>query len=190
MTRSRPSELKYIDTTKTGASTASDTTGDIALLNGVTQGSDYANRIGRKVGLMGISLAYNAAATVGTGVDQVMRFLIVYDKQTNGSALTITDVLDAVSVTAHPNLSNRERFVIVWDKVTNISKSGETGSIVNRQVSLSLAHLPPVIFNSGNAGTIADIATGSLYAICLGTEARGVTAGAQPFRARVSFLDL
>ena len=47
----------------------------------------------------------------------------------------------------------------------------------------------PVTFNAGDAGTVADITTGSLYFLVVGSEAAGATAGTVSGRVRVRFDD-
>ena len=102
-----------------------------------------------------------------TGIDQFHRYLIVRDKQANGGALAVTDVLDSVSVSAMLNLSNQHRFVILHDELVHLNAFAEPGSQVPFQRNFRVDSL--VQYNSGTAGTVADIATNSLYFIFIGS---------------------
>lgn len=185
--RGMQGELKAIDTTVAGANARADTTGDIALLNGCARGDDINERVGRQITIVGLQLKATSLVTAGTGVDQTHRLLIVVDKQANATAPAITDVLDAVSTTAFPKLENRNRFRILYDKSWVLSASAEAQS--SKMVNVNIKGPIKVTFNNGDAGTIADITTNSIYALILGTEARGVTAGAIAFRCRVRYID-
>lgn len=178
-------ELKSVDT---ASSLAVDTTGAILLLNGIALGDDINQRNGRQVTLRSITLRLQSAVTSGTGVDQQHRYLLVQDMQTNATALTIAQVLGSASTVAFPSLENRMRFKILLDEVLPLSASAESGSHTYR------VHYRPlnivVTFNSGSAGTVADIVTNSLYFICMGTSAAGATAGTVVASARVRYLDV
>ena len=91
------------------------------------------------------------------------------------------------SYIASYNLDNRNRFIILYDAMKYINASGEpnTAAMVHTKINLNLQ----TNFNAGVAGTIADIATGSLYLLTLGSAGAGVTAGALTGRARVRFTD-
>lgn len=178
-------EIKYVDNT---ISQAANTTGAVTLLNGIARGDDVSERVGRKVVMRRLTFSLISYVTPTTGVDQSHRFLLVYDKQSNGSAPAITDVLVSASAVALPNLNNRLRFVILADEVKALNASAEPGSYWAtgmRKIQLSTT----VQFNSGDAGTVADIQTGALYLITIGSEAAGATAGTFSGRTRVEYID-
>jgi hypothetical protein len=163
----------------------SDTTGGVQLLNGIALGTALDQRLGREVrcGLLrGNLLSYVTAAT---GVDQIHRILLVWDKQPNGAALAILDVLDATTVYAQQNIANTSRFKILWDVFHALNASAEPGSLKAIEVSIPIKKV--AIYNSGGAGTVADIATGSLYLISLGNIAPGATAGGVAGTLRLTF---
>jgi len=181
-------ELKSCDTTLSTASNRCDTTGDVTLISGIARGDDINERTGRKVTLKSIELHLYAKVTAGTGVDQTQRFLVVYDKQANATALTITDVLVSASTMALQNLDNRNRFRILYDQVFHLNATAESDSA--KTLVLKKAINLPMTFNSGDAGTIADITTGSVYFLCMGSEARGNTAGDMQGRVRIRYADM
>jgi hypothetical protein len=172
--------------TTVAAAQACDTTGALNLLNGVVPGTAVNERLGRAIELESLELHLQDTVTGGTGVDQFHRILIVADRQPNGAALAITDVLDSVSVVSPINLANRARFTILWDEFHHLNATAEAGSQKAFYLSKSMKNLR-VIFNSGVAGTIADIATNSVYILTIGSVGAGATAGSCTYRARIYY---
>jgi len=108
-------ELKTVDTGTLNQ--LIDGTGDTVLLNGIAAGTDYTNRIGRKVILRSILARFTVlpgSTSVVTG-DSV-RVLIVYDSQSNGAQPTVADILNTANFLEPMNLSNRDRFKVLFDK--------------------------------------------------------------------------
>jgi len=185
-------ELKFIDVNTndfTGFKPLAETSGtdstgaaSLALLNGVALGTDATQRIGRKTTMKSIYLrcgitsrTTNSTPTNGfVTVPGQIRYLIVYDMQPNGTALTVADVFQQSGVAdlmvSPLNLNNRDRFRVLTDKVTSISNS-PTASIPagasdhSRYIKIYKKINLPVIYNAGTAGTVGDIQTGSLYFI-------------------------
>lgn len=177
-------EFKAVDTT---VNIACDQTGAVALLNGIARGDDINERIGRKVVMRSMEVRVQSIVTSNTGVDQSHRVLFVFDRQCNATALTVADVLTAVDINSPRNLTNRSRFKILYDNLHHLSSTAEPGShkVINFYKRLWL----PVTFNSGDAGTIADIQTGSLYLVVVGNIAPGTSAGAVGGKIRVRYTD-
>lgn len=177
-------ELKAVDTS---ATLAVDTASSVQLLNGIARGDDISERNGRQVVMKALEFKGVTYATTGTGVDQIHRILIVYDHQANAAAPTAANILASNAYLSPANLEYRQRFQILADKLVYINASAEaaTGKLVNLNKRMNL----PVTFNSGDAGTIADITTGSLYLLVLGSVAAGATAGSITFTARVRYQD-
>ena len=181
----RGMEFKAVD--NANFSSNADTGGGITLLNGIGRGDDMHERMGREVVLRSLQLHGSAAVTSGTGVDQTQRVLIVYDRQCNAATPAITDVLVSANVRAMRNLNNRKRFKILVDERIALNASGEPGS--HKAFDYYKRFYLPVTFNSGDAGTVADIVTGGLFAMVLGDMAPGATAGTVTMTSRVRFTD-
>lgn len=164
-----------------------DSSSSTALLNGMIHGDDINNRIGREVTLKSLEFRYTCYSTVGTGSDQYHRIMLVYDRQANGSPILYTDVLEGTSVNHPRKLENRRRFKILYDRTHAINSSPESGSRVYRKFYRHLNH--PVVFNNLNSGTIADIQSGALYLVVLGTNVAGNTAGYCNFCFRLRYQD-
>lgn len=162
-----------------------DSTGFVLLLNGIATGFSIDQRLGREVLMEAVHVRVAASVTASTGTDQLQRWMIVYDKQSNGAALTVTDVLDSAHPSSPLNLANIARFSIIADHEYTLNASAEPGSKKFFDVELPLRRRS--IFNAGTAGTVADISTGSLYLITVGTNPAGVTAGQLQLSTRVVF---
>jgi len=177
-------EFKSVDVTGTPAT---DTASGVLLLNGMARGDEIFERNGREVTMKSIQLTCQNNVTTGTGVDQTHRVLLVYDRQANGAALTAAQVLTAVNVFSPRNLENRRRFKILMDKKLTLNASGEPGS--NRVWTYYRRLRHPITFNAGDAGTVADITTGSLYLVVVGNAAAGPTAGTTTVNSRLRYQD-
>jgi hypothetical protein len=186
--RSQNSTSKSSIAKATDVVTASaiNTTGVLVLLNGLAPGTAINQRLGQRTHFTSGALDVNSSVTATTGTDQFSRFLVVLDHQPNGAAPAITDVLTAVGVIAPINLSNRNRFVVVVDKKFHLNASAEPGS----QKSFH-CRMPAFVttYNTGTAGTIADITSNSLYFIGIGDNAAGVTAASDTIVSRLFFKD-
>lgn len=182
-TRSMLSEKKVLDIN--AASYAVENTGTImALLNGCVAGSQNFNRIGRKICLKSLQIRGVWQAGAATVNDTAVRMLIVYDKQPNGAAPTFANVISSQNIAGTVsslvydmvNLDNRDRFEIIRDQMHVIQagdiSSGYFGSpsIVNVDHYVKLGSRETV-FNAGAAGTVGDIATGSLYVMFIASQA-------------------
>jgi len=172
-TRRGRDELKFVDGNFVGTAT---TAGAIQLLNGVTQGTDYNNRIGRKMLMKSIMCRFIVKLGTVDSPGQVIRLLIVYDAQTNAALPAVTDVLQTADVLSPMNLNNRDRFKILSDKWWS------TGAFDQTAGALTAGEFCPAmekfykkinleVNNSGTANTIGSIATGGVYAIVIGEVA-------------------
>lgn len=181
----RQPELKSLDV---AVNMAANTTGAVGLLNGLIQGTDFDERVGRQIQMVRLELQLLDYVTGGTGVDQFHRIMVVRDKQANGVALGVTDVLNAANVTSGLNLDNRHRFVVMYDETAYLNASAEPQSarVLHRDVNINSL----TTYDSGVAGTVADINTNSLYLIVVGSAAAGAEAGSVAGNARLRFYDL
>lgn len=181
-------EWKYVDTTGTQVM---DTTGAVSLLNGLAPGNSASQRIGQKISVTSMEFKIKCEATPGTGIDQLHRFYIVLDRQANGVAITKGDVLSNGGTYIAPrNLNNRKRFRIILDKSICLSASGEANSQKFFKYYMKFRKPVLVEYNAGVAGTIADIASGSMYLGTLGNVTPGATAGSAAYYVRLRYTDM
>jgi len=182
------------------------TTGSFTLLNGCEQGSDYTDRIGRKIFMKSLfirgmvstqpSLAPTAPQSAPS---QTARMVILIDSQPNGSTPIVTDLLNTASPFSQLNLNNRDRFRILADEtfvfgpLASSNTATQSWAYADQQAALVERYIKlrhETIFNSGNAGTIGDITTGSILMFV--AQDTGITV-ANPtlnFRARIRYTDI
>lgn len=156
-----------------------------ALLNGLTVGTDNNNRIGRKVVWTKIMCRYFVNQGSSTGGAN-FRILVVYDKQTNGVAPSITDILNADSFTSFNNLNNRDRFITIIDHITeSVSQNGNASvaGIITRKLSLD------TIWNADTTAVVGAINTGSIYAMIAQTGGDITQSPDSSMRFRLRFVD-
>lgn len=184
------------------------TTGSITLLAVPTLGTDYTNRIGRRIRLRSLYIrghvnAENAELPITTaGVEtlaQQARLIIVVDRQPNATVFGITDLLVSARAESQLNLNNRDRFKVLVDKTYQIPNSvkatpatptsfiGNFGGMFKVKVFKKLNL--PVQFNSTNGGTIADITSNAIYMVWIGINASGATDVNATVSTRIRFDD-
>jgi len=124
-----------------------------------------------------------ATSTAGGAV----RIIIFYDKQANATAPGVTDVLLADAFQSPNNLSNRDRFVVLADEVTE-SIGASTGVFATCGTIFKRLN-NEVMFNAGAAGTVGDITSGSVYIMFAQNGTIGTAAPQITFRSRIRYTD-
>lgn len=164
-------EWKYIDTT---INQDVNTTATLTLLNGLSLGNTASTRIGQKITMQSMEAAVRLKTTAATGVEQFVRFLIVLDRQANGAAPALTDILLAANWQSPRNLNNRKRFKILYDYRNCLgATAASTGTETSRMDKIYYKFKKPYIvdYNSSNFGDIRDISSNSLYFCTVGSAA-------------------
>jgi hypothetical protein len=173
-------EIHYNDVAATAA--ASSSTASFVLLNGISQGDTTVLRTGSSIKADGIDLAYGVyIGTVALATQQ--RIMVVLDKQTNGAIFTIASLLSATTVYAPAVPEGQKRFAILHDESIMLSSAGPNNIINKVRIPLN-NHIE---YNLGNAGTVADINTGSIYLIFFSNQA--VNTAAFDYYSRFWFID-
>lgn len=162
-------EKKFLDTTQNGAFPGTTGGAVLTLLNGMAPGTSQITRIGSRIDVKSVQFkCLFSSGTSATGVTP-FRVKIVYDKETNGVALQATDVLVSDDIDALNNLSQAGRFITLldktWDPIPAINATGAAGFQSQLLEGFCKCSLP-VKYNAGTAGTVADISSGSIYALC------------------------
>lgn len=190
----------------TGATYQVNSTGVITLLANPVLGSDFNQRIGRKIFLKSFyvkgNLMHNVArtATNGQQVGDHCRMIIFCDFQPNGAVPAITDLLVAADPTSQLNLNNRDRFRILADKeyvldpyLVDRTTAGSMYASTTNQVKFVKKFKKigiETIYNATNGGTIADINSGALYMLWIGMATAGAgTASSFYGTSRVRYAD-
>lgn len=186
-------ETGYVDTAVTGAM---DTTGTIALINTVSQGTSVQQRVGKKVSLRGLQIRGNMVNSGAAAVANDVAYMIVYDKRPSGALPSISDILVSANANSMNNDNNAGRFKIL--KRVDAVLLGRTDAIANVQDTSMLGedcYLDlkgiPTTYKSATTGAIADIEEGALYYVCVGVNTAVSTAAAQHnFFCRLRFVDI
>lgn len=175
-------EQKVIDTAS--ANYALDTTGSVTLVSGVATGTDFTNRIGRKVVWKSIQLRGFWIPVDATVSNNLCRVCLVWDSQPNGALPAITDIFQQALGNSMLNLNNRDRFKMVMDKQFIAAEYAATGQAVpgtgHIKAFRKLNGLETIF--DGTTAAIGDIQSGAMLLVTLGSQA---TAAAHTLTAAV-----
>jgi len=160
------------------ANYACDTTGTVTLLNGVSTGTDYTQRIGRRIHMKSLYIRGIVQPEDSSTNANLARIIILYDTQTNTTLPNIGDILEGSSSISHLNLNNRSRFKVLADMTYAMGtfNTGATVAVagsptvhsVERYIKLSHS-----VFYNGTAATIGSIDSGSLLMVTMGSVIPG-----------------
>jgi len=182
-------EIKAIDISN--AVYTLNTTPSFTLLNPVTEGTDFTNRIARKMYMKSIEITSYIEYLRDQAQITFGRLVIVYDRQSNGTTPMwsdiFTDTTGSSTVMAPINLNNRQRFTIVRDCrliLPIINTQATLANVFPSFVDNQFMHLYTKMnletdFLNANAAA-TDISAGSLWMVSMGS----VVAAAEPFRLR------
>lgn len=197
-------ELKVADLTS--AAYDINTTGTFTLLCVPTLGTDFTNRVGRKIlqkkiyvrGYCCSQPALTGAASATTAA-QIFRMILFVDTQPNGAVPVTGDLLLTANAVSHLNLNNRDRFKILVDEqfaidpyVNVVTATQAQACFVNqiKDVKVFKKCSVEAVFNGTNGGTIADITSGAIYMFWIGSTAAGNTDGIAQIATRVRYADV
>jgi len=166
LARAAAPEKKYLDLTANAQAMAS--TASLVLLNGMVIGNSGSTREGQSINLLYSWLQFDIICNT-TSVGSVVRMMLVYDKQPNGAAFTAANLLVTNTNLNSPFvIGYGHRFRVLWDRRYALSAVGGNYQIIKRVFKKMFLK---TTFNTGDAGTVADIATGSLYLFYISDEA-------------------
>lgn len=174
MGRDSAGELKFLDRATNDAVVANTGT-FIDSMNLILQGATEIQRIGRKATIRDIDWRYTITLPLQDGVgtpivgDQC-RLILYQDKQTNGAAPAVLDILETVlGVKSFYQLQNKGRFNILMDRTHNINylTMASTGAGVTDQGQVTQFHTfkkrcsIPIEF-SGATGAVTEMRTNNI----------------------------
>jgi len=134
----------------------------VSCISLVPQGSDQGNRTGNSLKLQSFEMNYVLTINTSATINAIIRVMILRDLENAGSDPTPTDIFD-LSTTAYisaMNYNNRERFSILYDKVSCLS-------VVNKELafdSFKASQAGHIKFR-GSATSSASNAEGALYLV-------------------------
>lgn len=162
-------ELKFFD--KTNNINPVGPTGNIySTLNNVAIGTGESDRIGRKIIIKAIHVRFDVSldsqsAPVSLPEGETLRVILYVDKQTNGAAAAVADILETAHVRSYKNLVNTGRFRIMYDKYININyltlNNNDDSAGVKRHYAINKRCNIPIEF-SGTTGTVSEMATNNI----------------------------
>ncbi len=125
-------ELKFLDVAVIDDTVAS-AGAIVTSLNLIPQGITENTRIGRKCTIrkIGWYMQWDLPAINGTGAapsGDTVRYILYLDKQCNGAAAGITDILESADFQAFNNLANKGRFKTLLDRTVSLNYSASTGA--------------------------------------------------------------
>lgn len=172
-----------------GDTTDASTTPNIFLLNGVAEGLTELSRNGNSIRPK--SLAINAHFFRGiTATFDLVRFMVVRDKDSAGTAPTITEILATSAPLSHRNLgTDQNRFDILHDDLlllSGTSAAGEQTTHTSKLVRIDMSLNKLMKYDGGGA---TDVSWGALYAVVLGTVAAGTSATDTSINWQMTFID-
>lgn len=204
-------EKKSVDTA-IGATPG--TTGTFWLLNGLQEGASVYQRVGRRVRMK--SLHFLARLSInGTDrpqfQDDLIRIIVVYDRQPNGAAPVMADLLldysqsgatttDAMSGL---NTNNADRFRVLADirlplidtssNATAVPVEPVTASAICQDLELNINRFINLqgleAHYKASTGAVGDLASGALFAFACNNNATTVCPYTLNARARLRYYD-
>lgn len=188
------------------------TTPTFDLLNGIQEGSSFYNRIGRRINMVSLHLRGQIIVTgLGAGASEYLRVMVVYDRQPNGAAPAIADLLldynnagaTTTSSFSHINMNNADRFVMLADIPiaipwnAQVAQLGDAGAVMDRtknEVNINrfirLKDLETHYKSSTNPAAIGDIATGALWLVTVGNQNAATAGFAVVYTTRLRYHDV
>ncbi len=177
-----------------GDSISSSLSGASIELLTIPQGTLPTQRIGRKIFIQKMQLRYTITANAQADMlltDNIVRIMLVVDKQTNGTAIITSDVNETVAeLQSYSNLNNAGRFIILMDRF----------HMLNQQVSSAVTPFEagqkaqfyhyfkkcniPILYDS-TTGVVSEICCNNVYLLA---QARHATARLN-FQWRIRFVD-
>lgn len=154
------------------------------LLNGVDQGVGNAQRVGRSYTMKSLQYRFSTGNADGTGGSSgsAIRILIVLDRQANGAAPGVTDILNINNFQSTLNLSNNRRFLVISDKIHGNYNSNTTYGKDYKKLSLETVC-------SGTGATVASISRGSVYMLLSLATATSTGSFSYQFYNRIRYTD-
>ncbi len=173
-------EDKYLDTV---VGTTVNNTGFTQLLNGLTQGNGVSNRVGDSIRI--VNLIMNLSFTISASATTTfIRCIIFVDNESQGAAPSaFTNLLISANYNALYNPAYSRRFKTQFDELVALNSGGDECVVYSRDIKLN--YHPR--YGLGNAGTVADIATGSLYFVAISDQ--GTNLPAMQLNIRIMYVD-
>ena len=155
------------------------------LLNGIPQGDDSTERLGKRINMTNVAI--RATASIPANATQPfdsIRVIIFYDRQPNQLTPAVTDILTTASQDAHINLFNSDRFWVVLDHYLTVSVNGPDVCQMkeNRKLNTTTVY-------GGVGATAASINSGALWLLCYPLAPASANQPTFKYDVRVKYAD-
>lgn len=193
-------EVKHVDVASTMNVGLAGTYSTLGVGPYITQGTDFTNRIGRRIKLVKILWRCNVVVTVPGNMplqgDSVVCALWV-DHECKGATAAASDIYEpGATIVAFPNASNLRRFkqlgVKTTHKINPVAVSGvpavtaaETGGYFEQTIPCNY-----LVNYITNAGTVADIIDNNIVLTSCGGTALGAAAYQMNLNFRFYYVDM
>lgn len=191
-------EQKNLDTTIAAVNytTAGALAPTAGTINVIAQGDDENQRIGRRVKITKMFIRWDILLPTTAAADSAsntFRTIFYLDKQCNGAAINVTDLLQTASFRSFNNLSNKGRFRILMDKTTTLNSTAGAGDTTNQEYARNRRHYiftkifkkPIPIEYNGTTGAIGTIRSNNLGILIISQN----TAGTFTATVRLRYVD-
>lgn len=165
-------EKKYHDGTQVQYGVA--TGGDLpmATMLEIPQNTSQSGRIGKTIHVKDLFVRYElgiAAGAAAVGSD-IVRVMIIKDKQCNGTSPAILDILNQATVDSFNKLENKYRFQVLYDETHSLNAPGGDGTNTVRQIlqcraSKNLKNMP--MEYSGVTGAIGEVRSNNIFMLTI-----------------------
>lgn len=185
-------ELKFLDTVQ--ATTVPAAAGSVYTnLVVIPQGDTESMRNGRKVVIKSINIRgrmYIQPQANSANTSDVIRIMLVQDKQANGVAFTPALVLQTTDFLSYRNLANTSRFQVLYDQSFSLNSLGGVATdsfesvktwTINRKVNIPIEY-----DNSATTGAIGTQRSNSLAIMAIAEN--GALSNIQ-YTSRVRYVD-
>jgi len=171
------SELKFHDGSISVAPvTSTGTIAEDSLLT-IASGTGESERVGRKLSILRIRMRYliemNAQSAAAAAAEAI-RVIVYLDKQANGAAATVADIMEADDLKSYENRTNRDRFELLYDRQHVIETSGAvltTSTVALSQGFVDLQagkhFLPIPVEYSSTSGVITEMTSKNVGVLLL-----------------------
>lgn len=191
------SETKYVD--RIAQSPVTTRTGSFTLLNPLVRGTAQEERIGDQVRFKSIDIRAKIS-NAQTG-ERWLRMIVIKDNQPNGATPTMGNFfIDTGNpIISFRNLDYGKRFKVYYDQTFAFQAHDPAAAGYVAEPTTEAIHIDlkacrqygstnnVTEYGLGNAGTVADIAKGAYYLLCIGNNA---TNGVQViFSSRMKYID-
>lgn len=147
------------------------------LLNGMIRGLDEGQRIAHRIRTkwvrLNISVIIDPAGLAAATTGYFFRYILLYDKQPNGSlpsnAQLLYNVTAGETYESPLNIDGEKRYKILTDKTIPVNVTGGSSNAssmiaIRRKIKLKNKL---TVYNTSNVGTEADINTGAIYLVMM-----------------------